>query len=74
MKTMRKLSEEMIETLIDQQKKVGTNEALNDISLLLEVAKEIHKATCVSCGNPINFLKETRNRMGCGCIKDVMFQ
>tara|TARA_R110002020_G_scaffold212904_3_gene419549 strand:- start:101 stop:205 length:105 start_codon:yes stop_codon:yes gene_type:complete len=31
MKTMRKLSEEMIETLIDQQKKVGTNEALHDI-------------------------------------------
>ena len=71
---MRKLSEEMIETLNEHKKKVGTNEALNDILLLLEVSKEIHKATCVSCGNPINFLKETRNRMGCGCNKDVMFQ
>ena len=74
MKTMRKLSEEMIETLIDQQKKVGTNEALHDISLLLEVAKEIHKSTCVRCGNPVNFHKETSNKEGCGCIKDVMFQ
>ena len=71
---MRKLSEEMIETLNEHKKKVGTNEALNDILLLLEVSKEIHKATGVSCGNPINFLKETRNRMGCGCVKDVMFQ
>tara|TARA_R110002012_G_scaffold95647_1_gene231060 strand:+ start:1305 stop:1529 length:225 start_codon:yes stop_codon:yes gene_type:complete len=74
MKTMRKLSEEMIETLIDQQKKVGTNEALNEISLLLEVAKEIHKATCSRCGNPVNFHKETRNKLGCGCETDVMFQ
>ena len=31
MKTMRKLSEEMIETLNEHKKKVGTSEALNDI-------------------------------------------
>ena len=74
MKTMRKLSEEMIKSLQYQQEIVGTNEGLLDIKLLLDVAKEIHKATCVSCGNPINFHKETRDMMGCGCAKDLMFQ
>jgi len=73
MRTIRNLSEEMIKTLSDQKKFVGTNEALTDICLLLEVALEMHKETCVRCGNPKNFHKETENKLGCGCFMDVMF-
>lgn len=70
---MRKLSEEMIKSLLKQKEIVGTNEALLDISLLLDVAEEIHKATCSRCGNPYNFHQETNTKEGCGCDKDIMF-
>ena len=71
--TMRILSEEMIKALEFQRKLVGTKDALTDIMLLFDVAKEIHKETCSKCGNMKHFHKETVDRHGCGCVKDVMF-